>query len=164
MRGSAGMLVFVVPGLAAAAGSCTDSRFSLGESCLRDEDCLSGVCAQQYCVAAPPLLDGMVNGIEDSGDDALQEAAIDSAPTVDSSVDVFSDEGTRDVVAEKEAAGGFDATEFVADAPAEAAADGSDGAPSDAPSDAPADAPPDAPADASVDAQLDSSADGAEGG
>ena len=141
MRGSARMLVFVVPGLAAAAGSCSESRLSLGESCLRDEDCLSGVCAQQYCVAAPPLLDGMVNGIEDSGDDSLQESAIDSAPTLDSSVDVLPDEGTRDVVAEvvaeKEAAGDFDATEFVADAPAEAVADGSAGAPSDAHGDAP---------------------------
>jgi hypothetical protein len=106
----------------------------------------------------------MVNGIEDSGDDSLQESAIDSAPTLDSSVDVLPDEGTRDVVAEvvaeKEAAGDFDATEFVADAPAEAVADGSAGAPSDAHGDA----PPDAAADASVDAQLDSSADGAEGG
>jgi hypothetical protein len=30
----------------------------LGEDCLKDQDCLSGICSQLKCAAAPPLIDG----------------------------------------------------------------------------------------------------------
>jgi hypothetical protein len=39
------------------AGACMETRRSLGEDCLKDSDCLSGVCAQLVCAAAPPTTD-----------------------------------------------------------------------------------------------------------
>jgi hypothetical protein len=41
----------------AVFAACAETRRSLGEGCLKSEDCLSGVCAGAQCVAAPPLLD-----------------------------------------------------------------------------------------------------------
>lgn len=43
---------------ALAATSCGETRYSLGEECLRNEDCLSGVCSARVCVAAPPTGNG----------------------------------------------------------------------------------------------------------
>jgi hypothetical protein len=121
---------------------------------------LSDVCAQQRCVAAPPLLDSEPNGVEDSGEDALAEVAIDSSAPADSPASALPDEGTGDVIAERQVDGAIDAAGVLADAPVEAAVD----AAVEARSDAPVDAPPDAAPDTSVDAPLDSSVDGAEGG
>lgn len=149
-RVSAGALVFVVAVLAGVSGSCAESRVSLGESCLKDDDCLSGICAQQRCAAAPPLLDGSASEIEDSGE-IPEEAATDSAPSGDAPLDVAADQRGGNVVGETGADGPLDA---------EAAAD----AITDALAEAPMDAPADGRADASIDAQLDSSTDGAEGG
>jgi hypothetical protein len=45
--------------LAAAASvlalACGETRRPLGDECLRDDDCLSSVCAGRVCAAAPPL-------------------------------------------------------------------------------------------------------------
>jgi hypothetical protein len=41
-------------------GACTETRRTNGEDCLKDDDCLSGVCSSQKCTAAPPLLDATV--------------------------------------------------------------------------------------------------------
>jgi hypothetical protein len=54
------------------AGACSQLRGSLGADCLKDEDCLSGFCAQLHCVAAPPLLDAEP---EPTGGDAGADAA-----------------------------------------------------------------------------------------
>jgi hypothetical protein len=46
--------------LLAFAGSlagCADTRRALGEACLKNGDCLSGVCSEQRCAAEPPVLD-----------------------------------------------------------------------------------------------------------
>lgn len=43
--------------LAAGVAHCAETRRAVGEQCLKDEDCLSGVCAAQECIAAPPLLE-----------------------------------------------------------------------------------------------------------
>jgi hypothetical protein len=58
----------LVAGVIAAA--CSESRFPLGADCLKDEDCLSGICSQQRCAAAPPYLDA-------------EPVATDSAATAD---------------------------------------------------------------------------------
>jgi len=145
-RVSAGALVFVVVVLAGVSGSCSDSRLSLGESCLRDEDCLSDVCAQQRCAAAAPVLDESAREVEASGDEVQEEASADSGPGADGPF--------GDVLAKAGADSAVDATD-AADAVTEAR------------SEAALDAPADGRADASIDAQLDqldSSADGAEGG
>ncbi len=145
-RVSAGGLVFVVAILAGVSGSCADSRVSLGESCLKDDDCLSGICTEQRCATAPPLLDGAASETDASGE-VTEDAATDSAASGDSPFDVAADERGANVVGE---AGGDAARD------ADAAAD--------AVTEAPTDAPADGRADASFPAQLDSSTDGAEGG
>jgi hypothetical protein len=42
----------------AILGACGETRRPIGEECLRDEDCLSSVCAARTCVSAPPLVTG----------------------------------------------------------------------------------------------------------
>ncbi len=58
-RGRARALALVLPVLAALAsfGGCTESRRSNGDDCIKDEDCLSGICAQYVCTAAAPTTD-----------------------------------------------------------------------------------------------------------
>jgi hypothetical protein len=56
-------LAFVVPVVLAVvvlAASCAETRRSQGEACLKSEDCLSGICSQLVCVAAPPTIDAAV--------------------------------------------------------------------------------------------------------
>ena len=43
---------------ALASLACGESRRPIGQECLRDEDCLSSVCAARTCVSAPPLVTG----------------------------------------------------------------------------------------------------------
>jgi hypothetical protein len=156
-RWSARGLAFVVPALAVSvSGSCAESKSSFGEQCLKDEDCLSGICAQQLCVAAPSIVDGSTSGIATPAEDAPVDV-----PSIDSPVDALGDapgdRSSGDVGAES----GADAVADVADAVAEAPADVAADVPVEAKAEAGADAPADSP---SVDAQPDSSADGAEGG
>ena len=42
----------------AAAAACGESRRPIGEECLRNEDCLSTVCAARTCVPASGLVTG----------------------------------------------------------------------------------------------------------
>jgi hypothetical protein len=37
---------------------CGETRRPIGDECLRDDDCLSAVCAARSCVSAPPLVVG----------------------------------------------------------------------------------------------------------
>ena len=39
----------------AAIVACGETRRPIGDECLRDDDCLSGVCSARSCVSAPPL-------------------------------------------------------------------------------------------------------------
>jgi hypothetical protein len=93
------VLAFVVPavlvGLALAAG-CAETRRELGSACLKSEDCLSGICSQLVCTAAPPLIDdepdaeaGAVQPVSDAN--APQEAA--PAPEASTVPDASSDAG-----------------------------------------------------------------------
>jgi len=69
-----------VGGLAIALGAvsvlasvrCADVNRGLGEACIRDQDCLSGACAGQQCVASPPLFDA--SAAFDAGSGAVGEA------------------------------------------------------------------------------------------
>jgi hypothetical protein len=38
--------------------ACGETRRPIGDECLRDDDCLSGVCSARSCVSAPPLTIG----------------------------------------------------------------------------------------------------------
>jgi hypothetical protein len=46
----------LVAGLVAvgAAGACAETRRTNGQDCLKNDDCLSGVCSQLTCASAPP--------------------------------------------------------------------------------------------------------------
>lgn len=154
-RGSARALAFIVPALGVlVSASCTDARGAFGEQCLKDRDCLSGICAQQLCAAAPPLLDGSTSAIGVPAGDALAVTSTDSSQSADSPAsagDAQVDEG----------------------GPGDAAPLSDDGATADAPPEAKPQAAPEAAAEAAVDGradapsadgQPDSSADGVGGG
>ncbi len=38
--------------------ACGETRRPIGDECLRNDDCLSGVCSSRTCVAAPSLVTG----------------------------------------------------------------------------------------------------------
>jgi hypothetical protein len=55
------ILAYAVAAAAIVFCACGESRRPIGEECLRDDDCLSGVCAARTCVSAPPLVTGASN-------------------------------------------------------------------------------------------------------
>jgi hypothetical protein len=74
-----------------AVVECGLDEKSLGAACVKGEDCLSGFCADQVCVAAPPLLDGEPP-LGDGAIEASMEAAIDaSKPLPDAHPDAHPD-------------------------------------------------------------------------
>jgi hypothetical protein len=77
VRARARAIAILVPFLCVVgvAGACSQELRSNGESCLKSADCLSGVCTNFTCVAAPPLLDAEVNG-----DGSLDSATGDAPP------------------------------------------------------------------------------------
>jgi hypothetical protein len=81
---------------------CTDVSRGLGEACIRDEDCLSGACASQICVAQPPTFDSgstprTTDADTDATDDASDAMSVDATmvthdsgmPPHDAGVDSF---------------------------------------------------------------------------
>ncbi len=63
VRARARALAILVPFLCVlGATACTEELRANGQSCLKNNDCLSGVCANFVCIASPPLLDAEVNG------------------------------------------------------------------------------------------------------
>lgn len=54
MTQKAVLLVLAAVGL---AGACAETRRSVGEDCLKSQDCLSGICSQLVCIASPPTTD-----------------------------------------------------------------------------------------------------------
>jgi hypothetical protein len=55
------------------AQACAESRRSLGDECLKSQDCLSGICSQFACAAPPPTLDTEENA--DTGADGGADAS-----------------------------------------------------------------------------------------
>jgi hypothetical protein len=74
----------------ALASACVQTQRALGEDCLKDQDCLSGICSQLQCAAAPPLLQGTPQAPPaEAGSDVGVEAGVDSAsPGPDAPADV----------------------------------------------------------------------------
>lgn len=60
----------VLLALAAPASACMETRRSLGEDCLKNDDCLSGVCSQLKCASSAPTIDTP----------AVNDAAPESSP------------------------------------------------------------------------------------
>ena len=70
--------------LLTVAVACTETRRSLGEDCLKDDDCLSGFCSQLQCSAPPQLLDGSILPQDASPQDASSQ---DASPPVTDAAD-----------------------------------------------------------------------------
>jgi hypothetical protein len=52
-------------------GACTELPGSLGASCLKNQDCQSGVCTALVCAPVPPYLDAQVPAPDASADATL---------------------------------------------------------------------------------------------
>jgi hypothetical protein len=93
--------VLVGLGLLAAIASvrCADVNRGLGDACIRNSDCLSGVCAGQQCVAAPTLFDASTAtdaGVDASPADGAAEGSKGSdtgIPMKDAGHDAAADTG-----------------------------------------------------------------------
>ena len=85
------LVAFVLCAMGASAGCQLTSR-ALGEDCLKDQDCLSGICSQLKCAAAPPLLSGIPQGTPDTGAPPQDSAA---PPPDTGAPDVGSDPGSN---------------------------------------------------------------------
>jgi hypothetical protein len=48
--------VAVVVCIGASFAACTQYKRLAGEGCLKDDDCISGICAGQLCATVPPML------------------------------------------------------------------------------------------------------------
>jgi hypothetical protein len=85
VRARARAIAILVPLLCVlgVGGACTQELRPNGQECLKDGDCLSGVCANFVCVAAPPLLDAEVNG-----DGSLDATGGDGSQTSEAGPDV----------------------------------------------------------------------------
>ena len=46
-------------------GGCMETRRALGDACLKNDDCLSGICSQLRCDVLPPLTDA--RAVSDAG-------------------------------------------------------------------------------------------------
>ncbi len=72
MRNLVVALLLVMSALAA----CGETRRPIGDECLRDEDCLSGVCSARACVSAPPLKVGATGPTPDEEPD-IADASVE---------------------------------------------------------------------------------------
>ena len=107
VRARARAIAILVPFLCVlgVGGACTEELRSNGQSCLKDGDCLSGVCANFVCIAGPPLLDAEVNGdgnldastAGETGGDATpdtmpgMDAAKETAPPMEAATEASTD-------------------------------------------------------------------------
>jgi hypothetical protein len=95
MRAIAVIMISIAIG---AEAGCVESQRALGEDCLKDQDCLSGICSQLQCAAAPPVLDATAPTVSDTG------APDTGAPDTFVAPDAPPDTGGPDVVVPGEAA------------------------------------------------------------
>ena len=66
--------------------ACTETRRPLGEDCLKDQDCLSGICSGLKCAAAPPTLEAGPTP-PDAEADAPSDAPADGTGPADAAAD-----------------------------------------------------------------------------
>ncbi|HXN32171.1 MAG TPA: hypothetical protein VN894_09925 [Polyangiaceae bacterium] len=103
------------------AGACVETRRALGEDCLKDDDCLSGVCSQLRCAALPPTIDAAALADVTAGS-AVADAAPD-APDAPEAPDA--NEPPDDAQAPDGDAPAGDEAEETGDGPQSASADAS---------------------------------------
>jgi len=75
------LLLAVMTSLVASNGGCMETRRSLGEDCLKDDDCLSGTCLQLRCAAEAPTTDAraVIEASAEASSGHPLDAALDSA-------------------------------------------------------------------------------------
>jgi hypothetical protein len=78
-RAVGGVLAFIA-GLLALAGGCGETRRGTGEECLRNDDCLSGVCGSRVCAGSSPQVGSPA---APQGDDAEESDAGGTVPVQD---------------------------------------------------------------------------------
>ncbi len=107
---AAGRLALTAGLLAAAPlglDQCAGEERTLGSPCIKGEDCLSGFCADQVCVAAAPVLeaaapedaataDGDAAGEVDGGSDAPSDQGKPDRGTADAAGGDAADQGSSD--------------------------------------------------------------------
>jgi hypothetical protein len=54
--------------------ACLETRRSLGEDCLKDGDCQSGVCSQLRCAATPPTTDAKSDIARDASGETAESS------------------------------------------------------------------------------------------
>jgi hypothetical protein len=98
MTHKAVLLVLGAVGLASTClltSACLETRRSVGEDCLKSQDCLSGICSQLVCVAAPSTTDqkpqGEGGGAAEAGSDVGTPAEAAAESGADAGGDAPSD-------------------------------------------------------------------------
>lgn len=83
--GIAALVTSTVTASVVLLGACNETRRSLGEECLKGDDCLSTVCSSQHCVEVSPVLDAAPVAIvqEAASDVVIVPDAADDAPVED---------------------------------------------------------------------------------
>jgi hypothetical protein len=96
VRARARALAILVPFLCVlgVGAACTEELRTNGQSCLKSNDCLSGVCANFTCVAASPLLDAEVNG----------DGSLDAAGGTDAATEAGTNDSGKETAPPMEAA------------------------------------------------------------
>jgi len=63
-----------------SALACGETRRPIGDECLRDDDCLSGVCSARSCTSAPPLKVGTNGPTPDEEPDIADGGLSETGP------------------------------------------------------------------------------------
>ena len=64
--------------IALIGSACAELRRGVGDDCLKNDDCVTNVCASQKCATSPPVLPPSVLGF-DAGTDAPSDAGAPDA-------------------------------------------------------------------------------------
>jgi hypothetical protein len=91
MTHKAVLLVLVAVGF---AGACAETRRTIGEDCLKSQDCLSGVCSQLVCVAAAPTTNQTPTGDGGAPAEAGETDASDGGTGAEAQAEAGADAGT----------------------------------------------------------------------
>jgi hypothetical protein len=78
---------------AVLAAGCMETRRSLGDDCLKNDDCLSGVCSQLRCASAPPTIDTPAVNDAATGSSSEDASSGETGALVDAEADSPWDDG-----------------------------------------------------------------------
>jgi hypothetical protein len=85
----AALVTALLTAVVAPLGACNETRRSLGEECLKGDDCISTLCSSQHCVEEPPALDA-ASLVPEAASDAIvtaPDAQIDASDAASDATD-----------------------------------------------------------------------------